>query len=68
MNPKPKHLQSILRKSKMPNPSIIMTIQAEGDKMRAQKLLDTYAHNTEIITDALNRIQNIPTDITPIYK
>lgn len=47
---------------------IIMTIQAEGDKERAQKLLDTYGYNTNITTEALNRIQDIPTDIAPIYK
>lgn len=47
--------------------TIIMTIQATGNKKEAQELLDKYGINLPIVSDALSRISHVPIDIQPSF-
>jgi hypothetical protein len=47
--------------------SLIMTVQAEGDKERAKQLLAKYAVKTPELEIALNKLKEIPVDISPMY-
>lgn len=45
----------------------LLTIEAEGDYARAKALLTKYAVIRPAMRKALDRLQNVPTDIEPIY-
>ncbi len=45
----------------------IMTIQAEGDYMKAKKMLDTYAVIRLEMQSVLDKLTDVPVDIAPSY-
>lgn len=47
--------------------TIILTIQGDGDKNAAEKLLSEYAVISAPLQECLNRLDNIPVDIAPEY-
>jgi hypothetical protein len=45
----------------------IMTIQAEGSYEKAKALLDKYSEIRTVMNKVLNRLQDIPIDIEPVF-
>ena len=46
----------------------IMTIQAEGNYDKAKRLLDDYSEIRPVMNKVLNRLQDIPIDIEPVFR
>jgi len=46
----------------------ILTLQAEGNKIRGQNLLSKYAKNLETTIKTLELLSHVPTDIAPVYS
>jgi len=47
--------------------SELLTLQAEGDYPRAQKLVTKYRQMTPVMQDMIERLQDLPVDIRPSY-
>jgi len=47
---------------------ILLTIQAKGDYHEAKNLINKYAIMTKPMQAALNKFDDIPVDIRPIYE